>query len=136
MKYKALIVPCSGIDKTDGTVAREGTQVVTEDLRSQGSRLEPPALVVVGHGEMRRTIEGSSIIAVGGCKIARAAGAAAESGGRVTHAFRRLDVYRGHRRLKAAGIAEPNEAGQESAKALADEASLLVDEIAAEGIHA
>jgi len=55
-----------------------------------------------------------------------------ESGGTVAHALQVLDVYRRHRELKPAGIAELNEAGQELAKALAYEVSGLVDGIAAE----
>jgi uncharacterized metal-binding protein len=136
MKPKALIVPCSGIGKTYGTVARKGAYIVTEDLRPNGTQLVPLALVVLGDEEVQRTLAGSPAIAIDGCKLACAAKVVAKSGGTVAHALQVLDVYRRHREMKPAGIAELNEAGQELAKALADEVSGLVDGIAAEETNA
>ena len=136
MKSKALIVPCSGIGKTYGSVAREGAYIVTEDLRPKCSQLVPLALVVLGEEEVQQILAGSPAIAIDGCKLACAAKVVAESGGTVVHAVQVLDVYRRHRDLKPAGIAELNEAGQELAKTLADEVSGLVDGIAAEKANA
>jgi uncharacterized metal-binding protein len=136
MTRKALIVPCSGIGKTYGSVAREGAYIVTEDLCPKSSRLVPLALVVLGDEEVQQTLAGSPAIAIDGCKLACAAKVVAGAGGTVAHAIQVLDVYRRHRDLKPAGIAELNEAGQELAKALADEVSGLVDGIAAEETNA
>jgi uncharacterized metal-binding protein len=132
MTRKALIVPCSGIGKSYGTVARASAYVVTEDLRPQSTRLVPLALVVLGDEEVRQDLAGSPAIAIDGCKLACAAKVIAESGGTVAHAIQVLDVYRNHRQLKPSGIAELNEAGKELAKVLAEEVSGLVDRIAAE----
>ena len=131
MTPKALIVPCSGIGKTYGSVAREGAYIVTEDLCPKSSQLVPLALVVLGDEEVQQTLTRSPAIAIDGCKLACAAKVVAGAGGSVAHAIQVLDVYRRHRDLKPAGIAELNEAGQELAKALADEVSGLVDGIAA-----
>ncbi len=136
MKHKTLIIPCSGIGKTYGGVARESSYIVTEDLRPKNTRLVPLALVVLGGEEVRQTLAESPAIAIDGCRLACAAKVISESGGTVTHAIQVLDVYRRHRDLKPSGIAELNEAGQELAKALADEVSGLVDGIAAEETHA
>ncbi|MBZ5500431.1 MAG: putative zinc-binding protein [Acidobacteriia bacterium] len=136
MTRKALIVPCSGIGKTYGSVAREGAYIVTEDLRPKSTRLVPLALVVLGVEEVQQTLAGSPAIAIDGCKLACAARVVAESGGTVVHALQVLDVYRRHRDLKSAGIAKLNAAGQQLAKALADEVSGLVDGIAAEEANA
>ena len=136
MTRKALVVPCSGIGKTYGSVAREGAYIVTEDLCPKSSRLVPLALVVLGDEEVQQTLAGSPAIAIDGCKLACAAKVVAGAGGTVAHAIQVLDVYRRHRDLKPAGIAELNEAGQELAKALADEVSGLVDGIAAEETNA
>ena len=132
MTRKALIVPCSGIGKTYGTVAREGAYIVTEDLRPNSTLLVPLALVVLGDEEVQQTLAGSPAIAIDGCKLACAAKVVAGAGGTVAHAIQVLDVYRRRRDVKPAGIAELNEAGQELAKVLADEVSGLVDGITAE----
>jgi uncharacterized metal-binding protein len=136
MKRKALIVPCSGIGKTYGSVAREGAYIVTEDLRPNSTQLVPLALVVLGEQEVQQALAGSPAIAIDGCKLACAAKVVAESGGTVAHAIQVLDVYRRHRGLKPAGIAELNEAGKALAKVLAEEVSGLVDESEAEETHA
>ncbi len=136
MKSKALIVPCSGIGKTYGSVAREGAYIVTEDLRPGSTRLVPLALMVLGDEEVRRTLAESPAIAIDGCKLSCAAKVTAESGGNVVHALQVLDVYRRCRKLKPAGIAELNEAGKELAKVLAKEVSLLVDGIEPKESHA
>ncbi len=136
MTRKTLIVPCSGIGKTYGTVAREGAHIITEDLRPKDTRLVPLALVVLGEEEVQRTLAGSPAIAIDGCKLACAAKVVAEAGGTVAHAIQVMDVYRNHRDLKPAGIAELNEAGLKLAQVLAREVSGLVDGIATEEDHA
>jgi hypothetical protein len=45
----------------------------------------------------------------------------------VAHALLVLDVYRAHRELKPAGIAELNESGKRLAAILAEEVAALVD---------
>ncbi len=132
MSGKTLIVPCSGIGKTYGSVAREGAYMITEDLHPKSTQLIPLALVVLGEEEMHQTLAGSAAIAIDGCKLACAANVVAGAGGKVKHALQVLDVYRRHRELKPAGIAQLNEAGQQLAKVLAEEVSVLVDEIEAE----
>ena len=132
MKRKVLIIPCSGIGKTYGTVAREAACIVIEDLRPRSTHLVPLALIVLGDEEVKRTLAGSPAIAIDGCKLSCAAKVVAESGGTVAHALQVLEVYRRHRQLKPAGIAELNKAGHELSKVLADEVSGLVDGIEAE----
>ncbi len=136
MTRKALIVPCSGIGKTYGTVAREGAHIITEDLRPRDTQLVPLALVVLGEEEVQQTLAGSPAIAIDGCKLACAAKVVAEAGGTVAHAIQVMDVYRNHRHLKPAGIAELNEPGLKLAEVLAREVCGLVEGIAAEKNHA
>lgn len=132
MSGKALIVPCSGIGKTYGTVAREGAHIVTEDLRPKDTQLVPLALVVLGEEEINQTLADSPVITIDGCKLACAAKVVAGAGGNVAHALQVLDFYRRHRDLKPAGIAVLNQAGQELAKVLAEEVSGLIDGIETE----
>ncbi len=132
MTRKTLIVPCSGIGKTYGTVARESAHIVTEDLCPRSTRLVPLALVVLGDEAVRDTLGTSPAITIDGCKLSCAAKVVAESGGTVARAVQVLDVYRRNRHLKPAGIAELNEAGHELANVLAEEVSDLADRVAAE----
>ena len=132
MKPKALIIPCSGIGKTYGSVAREAAFRVTEDLRPDESQLLPLSLLVLGEEETRETLARVPVIAIDGCKLSCAAKVAAEKGGKVDYALQVLDVFRRYRDLKPDGIAELNEAGNQLAQALAEEVAVLVDQLAGE----
>jgi uncharacterized metal-binding protein len=136
MTRKILIVPCSGIGKTYGTVARESAHIVTDELCPESTRIVPLALVVLGDEAVREALGTSPAIAIDGCKLACAAKVVAESGGNVTRAIQVLDVYRRNRHLKPVGIAELNEAGHELASVLAEEVSELAGRVAAEDDNA
>ena len=129
---RVLIIPCSGIGKTFGSVAREGAYIVTEDLRPDTTCLMPLSLVVLGEADVRRTLAESEVVTIDGCKLACAAKVVDAAGGRVSHATQVLDVYRRHRDLKPSGIAELNENGQKLASALAAEVAELLDKTAGE----
>jgi uncharacterized metal-binding protein len=136
MKEKVLIVPCSGIGKSYGTVAREGAYVVTEEMCPEKTKLVPLALLVLGEDETRAAIGGAKAITIDGCKLACAAKVVAESGGTVAHSLQVLDVFRQHRDLKPSGIAELDENGRKLAQALAEEVKGLVENLTEEGSHA
>lgn len=129
---KIVIVPCSGIGKSYGTVAREGAYVVTEDLRPEQTKLVPLSLLVLGDEAARADVAGTQAITIDGCKLACAAKMVTESGGRVAHELAVLDIYRRHRDLKPQGIAELNEGGHKLAQLLAKEVGALIDELAGE----
>ena len=129
MKTKALIIPCSGIGKTLGSVARESAFRVTEDLRPETSRLMPLSLLVLGEEETRNTLAGTPVVAIDGCTKSCAAKVAAERGGRVSHSLQVSDIFTRHRELKPEGVAQLNEAGLQLAQALAEEVATLVDQM-------
>src|SRR5512137_2866553 len=129
---RVVIVPCSGIGKTYGSVSREAAYDVTQDLRPETAELVPLSLLVLGDEEARASVSGAQAITIDGCKLACATKMVKEAGGTVAHDLAVLDVFRRHRELKPAGIAELNEAGQKLARALAEEVVVLVDEMAEE----
>ncbi len=129
MKPKALIIPCSGIGKTLGSVARESAFRVTEDLRPQTSRLMPLSLLVLGEEDTRNTLASTPVVAIDGCTKSCAAKVAAERGGTVSHALQVSDIFKRHRELKPEGVAELNAAGHQLAQALAEEVATLVDQM-------
>jgi uncharacterized metal-binding protein len=124
---KVVIVPCSGIGKSYGTVAREGAYVVTEDLRPDTTQLVPLSLLVLGDEQTCVDVSGAQVITIDGCKLACATKMVVESGGTVAHDLAVLDVFRRHRDFKPAGIAELNEGGQKLAQALAEEVATWMD---------
>ena len=123
---KVVIVPCSGIGKTYGTVSREAGYEVTEDACPADTQLVALSLLVLGDETARSAITESQTITIDGCKLACATKMVKESGGTVAQDFAVLDVYRRYRQFKPQGIAELNEGGQQLAHALAEEIANVV----------
>ena len=67
---KIVIVPCSGIGKTYGTVSREAAYELTEEIRPNRTRLVPLSLLVLGDEDARRAVSDSPAITIDGCKLA------------------------------------------------------------------
>ena len=126
---KIVIVPCSGIGKSYGTVSREAAYQVTDEIRPEQTRLIPLALLVMGDDDSHKILAESQTITIDGCKLACATKMVLQSGGQVARDFAVLDVFRRYRNFKPQGIAKLNEGGEKLAKALAAEIVAIVDEI-------
>jgi uncharacterized metal-binding protein len=129
---RVVIVPCSGIGKTYGTVSRLAAYDITEDLRPKQSQLVALSRLVLGDEGSRALVAANPAITIDGCKLACATKMVQESGGTVAQEFAVLDVYRRYKQLKPQGIAELNEGGQQLARALAEEIAVLVDHLTEE----
>ncbi len=124
---KIVIVPCSGIGKTYGSVSREAAYDVVEDLRPDEAQLVALSMLVLGDAGARAAVDGSQAITIDGCKLACATKMVRDSGGTVAKEYAVLDAYRRHKAFKPAGIAELNEGGLQLAHALAEEIAAEID---------
>ena len=129
---KVVIVPCSGIGKTYGTVSREAAYEVVEALRPENTQLVALSRLVLGDDESRTATADNPAVAIDGCKLACATKMIEESGGHVAKTFAVLDVYRRYRQFKPRGIARLNEGGLLLADALANEIADCIDSITTE----
>ena len=126
---RVLILPCSGIGKTYGTVGREAAYSLAEELRPGSVEVVALSLLVMGDEELRARVQTSPVIVVDGCKLACASKMVAESGGRVAYEANVLDTFRRHRTLRPKGISRLNPEGQELALRLAEELADVTDKI-------
>ena len=124
-----VIVPCSGIGKTYGSVSREAAYVVTQDLRPAQTQLVALSKLVLGDEAARAAVAGSPTVTIDGCKLACASKMVKESGGVVAQDYAVLDVYRRYKQFKPQGIAALNEGGLKLADALAKEIAVAVDNL-------
>jgi DGC domain. len=67
---RVVIVPCSGIGKTFGTVSREAAYTVVEDLRPDKMKLVALSLLVMGEEEARAAEEGHPTVTIDGFSLA------------------------------------------------------------------
>ena len=132
-KKKVGIVACSGEEMAEGAVTRVAALRVLEKLRPADTvTICLPLFLAGGEGD-RAFARFYPTIAIDGCKLACATKMVKESGGTVAQDFAVLDVYRRYRQFKPQGIAELNEQGHQLARALADEAAQVVDDLKAGG---
>lgn len=126
---KVVIVSCSGIGKTYGTVSREAAYEVIEEMRPDTSQLVALSLLVLGEENACAAVAANPAITIDGCKLACATKMVQQSGGTVVRDFAVLDVYRRYRQFKPQGIAVLNEGGLQLAHALAEEVAAVVDAV-------
>lgn len=112
-------MPCSGIGKVHGLIAREATYAVTDDLAPANADTLCLALLVSGDEEALAKIKQSDCITIDGCPKLCAAKNVEMAGGRVVRSIRVVDAFKDHRG------AEPG-----TATALADDGWTIVGEIA------
>ena len=136
-----VIVPCSGIGKTFGSVSREAAYEVCDELRPDATRLLALSKLVLGDEEACEQVRTGRVVTVDGCKLQCAAKLVGQNGGTPVREVAVLDVYRQHKDLKPDGIAELNEAGKQLARIIAEEIVQAIDDATAssrarEGNHA
>lgn len=124
-----VVVPCSGIGKTYGTVGREAAYELAEDLRPGCAEVIALSLLVLGDADTQARVQAAPAITIDGCKLACASKMVAKSGGHVAYEANVLDTFRRHRHLKPKGIAELNDEGQELARKMAEELAEAADKI-------
>jgi uncharacterized metal-binding protein len=126
---QVVVVPCSGIGKTYGTVGREAAYELVETLRPDLAEVVALSLLVLGDADTQARVQAAPVITIDGCKLACASKMATESGGRVAYEANVLDTFRRHRHLKPTGIAELNPEGEALARKMAEELAEATDQI-------
>lgn len=116
---KVILMPCSGIGKVQGLIAREATYAVTDDLAPANADTICLALLVSGDEEALAKIKQSNCITIDGCPKLCAAKNVEMAGGKVVRSVRVVDAFKNHRG------AEPG-----TATILADDGWTIVREIA------
>ena len=90
--HKLVIVPCSGIGKTYGTVSREAAYQITESVRPESTQLVALSLLVLGDEEARAAVAANPAVTIDGCKLACATKMVQESGGTIAKDLAVLDA--------------------------------------------
>lgn len=124
-----VVVPCSGIGKSLGTVSRETAYELCENLRPQATELIALSKLVLGDQQARDRVSHSPAVTIDGCKQMCASKLVKYSGGTVVHEVAVFEEFRHHRDLKPEGIAELNPKGMQLARVLAEEIAAQIDAI-------
>ena len=119
MSGKVKVIPCSGIGKVFGLVAREAVLKTVLELVPEKAETVCLACIVTGDDEVKEKMRGSICITVDGCPKMCAAKNVTLAGGAVIEEVKVLDTVKDHKGKKFG-----------SATGLSDDGYLVVDEIA------
>jgi uncharacterized metal-binding protein len=128
-----VVVPCSGIGKSLGTVSRETAYELCENLRPQATELIALSKLVLGDQQARERVSQNPAVTIDGCKQMCASKLVKHSGGSVVREVAVFEEFRHHRDLKPEGIAELNPKGIQLALVLAEEIAVQIDAIGCHG---
>ena len=94
-----LIIPCSGIGKSFGTISREATYCVVEDLKKGETDTICLSLLVIGDEAAKLSVKIHRCIAVDGCPNECAKKSLELSDAKLVANFRVVDILRDNRSL-------------------------------------
>ncbi len=126
---KVKVIPCSGIGKVFGLMARETALCVTNQLAPYTSETVCLAHVVTGDDLAKEKVQGRSCITIDGCPALCAAKSVADTGGIVKEKYRVVDEMRHHRGKNAGTGTSLTEDGWQIVDEFASKISLKVAEI-------
>ena len=94
---KVKIIPCSGIGKVLGLIARESALKVTGELLPEDTERLCLAHIVTGDEEIVSKIEGQPCITIDGCAKCCAQKSVEDAGGAICGKHRVIDFMKAHR---------------------------------------
>jgi len=100
MDKKVKVVPCSGIGKVYGLMAREAVLKTVLELCPEKSETVCLAYIVTGDKEVKGKIEGFNCITVDGCPKMCASKNVSIAGGKVIEEIKVLDTVKEHKGKK------------------------------------
>ena len=128
---KVVVLPCSGIGKVYGALARETMYELLERVRPNSVVTTCLPLLVIKDPEAVALVTGNPVITIDGCPKDCAKKSVEALGKAVDQAFEAIKFYKEHKDLKPEGISEVNDTGRKLAAVAAEEVAKVVDELAA-----
>jgi len=126
---KVVVIPCSGIGKALGSISREATYEVVDNIRKGVTETTCLALLVIGDEESLRLVRDNKCIAVDGCPLQCAEKNLKLAGGNLAATFRVVDVLKENRKLKPKSVTFLDRDGEKLATILAGQIAEKVDDI-------
>jgi uncharacterized metal-binding protein len=126
---KIVVIPCSGIGKAFGSVSREATYELTENLRKEATETVCLALLVSGDEDSLELVRNNKCITVDGCPLQCAEKNVRLAGGDFAAGFRVVDVFKKNKNMKPRSVTFLDHAGEQLAVLLAQEIADKVDEL-------
>ena len=129
-EQKVYIIPCSGIGKVFGSISRETTYIVINELAKGKAELECLPLIVKGKKEVIEELKLNKVIVIDGCPLKCSFNNVMEQVGRVDAQFMTTDIVKENREFKPESSIIPiGENTKVLSQKLAEQVSKKVDEL-------
>ena len=129
MDKKVKVVPCSGIGKVYGLMAREAVLKTVIELCPEKSETVCLAYIVTGDKEVKVKIEGFNCITVDGCPKMCASKNVSITGGIVIEEIKVLDTVKEHKGKKFGSQTQLNDDGEAVINEIAEKIAKKINEI-------
>lgn len=129
MDKKVKVIPCSGIGKVFGLMARESALKTVFELCPEKSETVCLACIVTGDKEVKEKIEGSDCITVDGCPKMCASKNVSIAGGKVIEEIKVLDTVKEHKVKQFGSPSQLNVYGEAVISEIAEKISKRINEI-------
>ena len=134
MSETILIFPCSGIGKAFGTISRDATYSVVEELSKGEADTNCLSLLVADDEETRRSVRSHRCISVDGCPNGCAKKTLAAADAKLVASFSVVNILRDNRGLKPNDVTHLDKDGRKLSRLLAEKIALKVDELNQKGV--
>ena len=129
MDKKVKVVPCSGIGKVYGLMAREAVLKTVMELCPEKSETVCLAWIVTGDNEVKEKIEGFDCITVDGCPKMCASKNVSISGGIVIEEIKVLETVKEHKGKKFGSPIQLDADGEAVVSEIAEKIAKKIEEI-------
>lgn len=129
MSDPVLIIPCSGIGKSFGSISREAAYCVVEDLKKKETDTICLSLLVMGDEDAIRSVKSHRCIAVDGCPNECSKKNLELLNVKLAANYRVVDILRQYRNLKPRAVTFLDEDGRKLARLLAQKIVSKIDEL-------
>jgi len=129
MDKRVKVVPCSGIGKVYGLMAREAVLKTVIELCPEKSETVCLAYIVTGDKEVRGKIEGYDCITVDGCPKMCASKNVSISGGIVIEEVKVLDTVKAYKGKKFGSPTQLDPDGEAVISEIAEKIAVIINRI-------
>lgn len=133
MSDPVLIIPCSGIGKSFGSISREAAFCVVDDLKKTETDTLCLSLLVMGDEDAIRSVKTHRCIAVDGCPNECSKKNLELLNAKLAANYRVVDVLRQYRNLRPSAVTFLDEDGRKLARILAEKIVEKIDELNTRG---
>ena len=127
MGRKVVVLPCSGIGKAYGEIARQSVYELVEDLRPEEATTTCLALLVIDDPAAKALVNNNIVITVDGCTNDCARKCVESTGKKVDSSLRVIEAFKNNPGLKPEGILDLGEPGFKLVHGFAQRLSEEVD---------